>query len=205
MHAMNAPRETPGALCAGASDLSVMTQDGFSMEREGSFLIVDSFASVREEGISMEQRTRQRHAELEWVLETRPCDNDWGGTVEFVLSLHDTSSDLELPVLRMQSGLDDFIAALSALRDRLADLQVEAKAQFERIIEADVSQGLQPEDLWAQLAASASEQAMFEHFNGLSEQAREAVAEYVFTNVSMFSGKGPAFAEHYNAASRLLE
>jgi hypothetical protein len=153
----------------------------------------------------MDQQPNGTDTKVEWVLEAKPAQDGQPEIVDFELALREKAFDQRVSVIRMRSGIDAFVAALTTLKSRLSEIEVEAREQFEQLIDADRSRNLGPGELWEQLAASASEKAMFELFNGFGEQTREAVAEYVFTRVSMFSGKGPLFAEHYNAANRILE
>jgi len=61
-----------------------------------------------------------------------------------------------------------------------------------------------PRTFWAMLEKESRDN-MIKLFNAQSEDMRKRVAQYVFENVSVFSGAGAVFAELYNQETCLLE
>jgi len=153
----------------------------------------------------MAERKKTRAEYLEWVLEVQSPDNGISGTAEFLLTLREKESGRAIEVIEARSDFDGFVAALGEIKSRLAEVETEARSRFDQVFSNHAATPVGPEELWRQLAASPSDQAMFESFNALFATSRAAVAEHVFSRVSMFSGKGPIFAEHYNAVSQILE
>jgi len=60
-----------------------------------------------------------------------------------------------------------------------------------------------PEAIWA-IMEDLNEEDFGVYFNGLDEQKRREVAEFVLTQVNMFKGKGPVFAARYDNETALL-
>ena len=61
-----------------------------------------------------------------------------------------------------------------------------------------------PEEVWSQMQEFADEQEMSSFFNQLGEETRKKTAEYVFTQVSMFKGYAPYFAQNHDYQSNKL-
>lgn len=104
------------------------------------------------------------------------------------------------------NSIDSFQREIDRLMGELRQLAVEARRQaesFDRAREAGAE--LNPAKVWQEMDGLATEAEMFEFFNGLDELQRQQVAEYIFTNVNMFKGRGPVFSEHYDATSHCLE
>lgn len=63
---------------------------------------------------------------------------------------------------------------------------------------------MRPEELWLSLESIEDEREFVERFNGLGEDMRRAVAEYVLTSCNVFSGRPALFSSQYDAATALL-
>ncbi len=61
-----------------------------------------------------------------------------------------------------------------------------------------------PKELWAEISAISDNDQMAERFNSLDEQKRKELAEYIFANCNMFSGKGAFFSAQYVQETALL-
>ncbi|ROQ90260.1 hypothetical protein [Desulfosoma caldarium] len=98
-----------------------------------------------------------------------------------------------------------------AVRDLVRNLEglvhraEEAVQTMEAQQKADEENSMSPSDIWQQMEQASSEEAMFACFNALSEPKRREVAEWILTHVSMFKGRGPIFAEHYNIVTHTLD
>lgn len=104
------------------------------------------------------------------------------------------------------NSIDSFQHEINRLMGELQQLDVEARRQVESFDRArEAGPELNPAKVWQEMDGLATEAEMFELFNGLAELQRQQVAEYIFTNVNMFKGRGPVFSEHYDANSHLLE
>lgn len=120
----------------------------------------------------------------------------WGGAHASgdVLLRCGSMEELERAVQALKGDLDAVLAqAKEALAKRLARS------------EQDKEKNMSPSDIWRQMEQAPTEEAMFACFNALSESKRLEVAEWVLTHVSMFKGRGPVFAEHYNIVSHTLD
>lgn len=120
----------------------------------------------------------------------------WGGPpLSGDMLLHCGSmEELERIVQCLKKDLDD---VLTQAREALAKWRARA--------EHDKEKSMSPSDIWRQMEQAPTEEAMFTCFNALSESKRLEVAEWVLTHVSMFKGRGPLFAEHYNIVSHTLD
>lgn len=142
----------------------------------------------------------------QWSLEIKATDQGGAEPVEFRLIWENPKTGQPHVVVSADAGIEAFEDGLSRLRHRLAAIGEEARQRWEQAAAgSNGPESAQPEDLWQQLMGTDSDQGMFELFNAFGEETRMAVAEYVFTHVSMFSGKGAVFAQHYNAATHVLE
>ena len=61
------------------------------------------------------------------------------------------------------------------------------------------------EKAWSILSQIKEEDHFIRSFNGLDENKRREVADYVLTHCNVFSGKGSAFSARYSNVSGLLE
>jgi hypothetical protein len=64
---------------------------------------------------------------------------------------------------------------------------------------------MEPHEIWPILSAQQDEELFIEAFNGLDVGKRKEVAEYVFSQCSVFSGKGQVFSSRYNSETAFLE
>lgn len=111
-------------------------------------------------------------------------------------------------VLLQCASLEELERVIQSLKKDLDDVLVQAKEAMERMRarrEEDKEKSMNPSDIWRQMEQAPTEEAMFACFNALSESKRLEVAEWVLTHVSMFKGRGPVFAEHYNIVSHTLD
>ncbi|MGQ9750166.1 hypothetical protein [Desulfosoma sp.] len=101
----------------------------------------------------------------------------------------------------LHQALRDLVKNLESLVRRAEDAVNTMQAQQK----ADEEKPMNPSDIWRQMEQAPSEEAMFACFNALSEPKRLEVAEWILTHVSMFKGRGPVFAEHYNIVTHTLD
>ncbi len=67
------------------------------------------------------------------------------------------------------------------------------------------SPDMSPEEIWSALVEIRNDDTFIDRFNGLEEEKRREVAEYVLTQCSIFSGRPSLFAARYDASSGLME
>lgn len=104
------------------------------------------------------------------------------------------------------NSIDTFRQEIDRVVEELQQLAVEARRQAESFERARAAgPELNPAKVWQQMDGLPTEAEMFELFNGLDELQRQQVAEYIFTHVNMFKGRGPVFSQHYDATSHFLE
>uniref|UniRef100_A0A832A1C4 Uncharacterized protein n=1 Tax=Desulfacinum infernum TaxID=35837 RepID=A0A832A1C4_9BACT len=111
-------------------------------------------------------------------------------------------------VLVRCASLEELERVVHSLKKDLDGALVQAKEAVEKMRareEQDKEKSMSPSDIWRQMEQAPTEEAMFACFNALSESKRLEVAEWVLTHVSMFKGRGPVFAEHYNIVSHTLD
>lgn len=101
----------------------------------------------------------------------------------------------------LRQAVRDLVRSLESLVHRAE----EAVKAMEVQQKADEENPMSPSDIWRQMEQAPSEEAMFACFNALSEPKRLEVAEWILTHVSMFKGRGPVFAEHYNIVTHTLD
>lgn len=101
----------------------------------------------------------------------------------------------------LDRAVRDLVKNLESLMRRAVDAVNTMRAQQK----ADEEKPMNPSDIWRQMEQAPSEEAMFAYFNALSEPKRLEVAEWILTHVSMFKGRGPVFAEHYNIVTHTLD
>ncbi len=111
-------------------------------------------------------------------------------------------------VLLQCGSMEELERAVLALKGDLDEVLAQAKEALEKRrtrSDQDKEKTMSPSDIWRQMEQAPTEEAMFACFNALSEPKRLEVAEWVLTHVSMFKGRGPVFAEHYNIVSHTLD
>ncbi|MEJ5349081.1 MAG: hypothetical protein WHS46_10405 [Desulfosoma sp.] len=105
-------------------------------------------------------------------------------------------------------SLEELHQVVQGLRENLENMMRQAEEAVVKIREQqerDEEKRMSPSDIWRQMEQAPTEEAMFACFNALSESKRLEVAEWVLTHVSMFKGRGPVFAEHYNIVTHTLD
>jgi len=136
----------------------------------------------------------------EWRLEVVPADAD---AYEFHLKVGGMTGEEEWELIHATGSLRDFEREMDSLREEAARLKEEARQKLEGLMSGEGA--LEPADVWLRMEGLDSRQEMFDYFNEFSRKDRERIAEYVLTQVNMFKGLGPVFAERYNTSSSLLE
>ena len=141
---------------------------------------------------------------IEWVLEVK---QQGASVAEDCLSLavKHSQSGQQFDVITACGSIEKFTDAVQELKGRLDQMVEGATRQWSELKGAGVEGKVSPQEAWQKMAGLESEQAMFQYFNGLSASTRQAVAEYVFSQVNMFKGRGPVFSQHYDSETHLLE
>jgi hypothetical protein len=63
---------------------------------------------------------------------------------------------------------------------------------------------MKPQEIWADLCGLGGEEAFVRSFNDIESDTRREVAEYVLSEISVFSGKGAILSARYDSSSALL-
>lgn len=100
----------------------------------------------------------------------------------------------------MESEIDSLIAELDGIKKKLESFNRGNKNQGIMGVNDDAS----PHDIWEILSTIADNSLLIEQFNSLSESKRRELADYIFVNCSMFSGKGAYFSAHYVQETAML-
>jgi len=142
-------------------------------------------------------------ARRDWVLDIR---KDAGGSDPYSiwLGLKGPGAGNVVEVISCRS-VEELQREVSHLMGELDGLIESARSQMAGLQPGAGAARLVPEDVWRKIESTGSEKEMFEYFNSFAEPDRKTIAEYVFSRVNMFKGKGPIFSEHYDSDSHLLE
>ncbi len=140
-----------------------------------------------------------------WILR---FDDETPGKDSFglYLGVQEAKSDKSIDLIGPCETLDDFQKEISYLIHELNELSAEARQKIETFgQQRGEGQKIDVAQIWRELEACGTDGEMFELYNSYGQTQRQEVAEYVFTRVNMFKGRGPVFSEHYDSASHLLE
>ena len=141
----------------------------------------------------------------DWILELKP-DAQKGHAVAISLWLKTSSGDKMLEVVTPCGSIEELGKEISAIKLELDRLTERAERELKALEPTGgAGQRTDPGAIWEKMETLSSEEEMFEYFNSFSEGERELIAEYIFSRVNMFKGRGPVFSEHYDAASHVLE
>lgn len=129
-----------------------------------------------------------------------------GGTGTAGVSLHiqNTESQAKIELIPPCAGLPQFEQAIAELKKELDAQLKEAEAAFEAMKPDHGEVVHSPEEVWERMKTLATDQEMFDFFNSLELSLRQQTAEHILTRVSLFSGRGPVFAEHFDQDSQSL-
>lgn len=140
-----------------------------------------------------------------WILKVESgLDKQSSYTVH--LGLEDPKSAQFVELVAPCRSVEAFQQELDRLAKELQQLAADARGKVEALGQSSTKGAeLNPAEIWKQMEGLAAEVEMFELFNALEEQQRQQVAEYIFSNVNMFKGRGPIFSEHYDSTCHILE
>ena len=115
------------------------------------------------------------------------------GEVVWVTEEYASLEDWKQEVLRLKEELDS--ALEQGMRDWVNKKEVETEAQ---------EAGGNPEKIWEQMQEFEDEQELSSFFNQLGEEERKRTADYILTQVNLFKGNAPYFAQKYDSKSNKL-
>ncbi len=136
--------------------------------------------------------------------------SDQEGTLQARAGVRSGQGDEIVYLVSPCSSVEQFEGEINRLKGELDNLFVQVKTKWHSLAESH-KQSLEqdrleePESIWKDMEAFDSNEEMISYFNGLDEEVRKKVAEYILSNVNMFQGKGPVFASHYNMFTYKLE
>jgi hypothetical protein len=142
-----------------------------------------------------------------WTLEVQP-DVPRQGNYTIDLGLARDPNGNRIGQVASCTSLATFKAELTALKAELDQLMVEAERRVKDLesgVDSQAGVDVSSAEVWRHMEAAATEEEMASYFNSFDERRRQDIAEFVFTHASMFKGRGPAFAERYNAVTHALE
>ena len=137
-----------------------------------------------------------------WVTEMDSGDSAGPGGVSLAVQGVDTQTRIVL--IPACQGIEEFEQALASLKEELEGQIAQAARVFEAMEVEEESLLKSPEEVWERMKSCATEQEMFDVFNSLDQSLRQETAEHILTQVSMFSGRGPVFAAHFEQTSQTL-
>jgi hypothetical protein len=140
-----------------------------------------------------------------WVVDIEP-ETSQGGSFVIRLGIKDPRTGKVLPLASTGGSIAELQKEVSAMKAELDRLIEEASQKIASLGKSGYgSSKAAPEQIWKEMESLATDDEMVRYFNDLGEMDRERVAEYVFSHVNMFKGRGPVFSERYDASSHILE
>lgn len=115
------------------------------------------------------------------------------GEVVWVTEGYESLEEWKQEVLRLKEELES--ALEQGVRDWVNKMEVKSEVQ-------DSAEN--PEEIWAQMQEFEDAQEMSDFFNQLGEEERKRTADYILTQVNMFKGNAPYFAQNYDSKSNKL-
>ena len=101
--------------------------------------------------------------------------------------------DLESEINSLRSELTDILKKLDSLKNESAN-------QGDFGIDDEAS----PQEIWTILSNVSDDSLLVEPFNSLKEFKRRELADYIFANCNIFTGKGAFFSARYVQETALL-
>jgi len=102
---------------------------------------------------------------------------------------------------------DNFRSEINLLKNELTEIlkKLESiKNGDEKPGTLNIEQNKSPQEIWEILSEIPDNSLLIEQFNSLSEDKRRELADYIFANCNMFSGKGSFFSARYIQETGLL-
>jgi hypothetical protein len=118
------------------------------------------------------------------------------------------SRQIRCPVSNPCHSYEELEEEAQGIISRLNVLLVEAKELF---VAAGVSSDLglspemEPDAIWSILSLIEDEDLFVATFNGLEEERRRKMAEYILTECNIFAGNAAVFSSRYEGATGRLE
>lgn len=140
-----------------------------------------------------------------WILEVEPDANKEDAYV-IRLGVKRAEANQFADLIRPCRSLQEFQEEMEKLLRELNELPAKARERIESLnFEGATGSKMVPEKVWKEMAAFATEAEMVQFFNSFAEPQRQQIAEYIFSHVNMFKGRGPVFSEHYDSVTHLLD
>lgn len=95
-------------------------------------------------------------------------------------------------------------AEIDSLKDELAELLKKLESCSNGTGLSGIDDNASPLEIWQVLSSITDNSILTEQFNSLSESRRRELADYIFANCNMFTGKGAYFSARYEQATGLL-
>ncbi|MDY0040616.1 MAG: hypothetical protein RBS57_09915 [Desulforhabdus sp.] len=143
---------------------------------------------------------------VEWMFEVEAdASEEHGYLIHLGLKGAETAGRLTDLIVPCRS-LQEFQEEIDKLLLKLKDLPRQVGQRLESLYLKDEAESkIAPEELWKRMETFDTEAEMAQFFNSFAERQRQEIAEYIFTHVNMFKGRGPVFSEHYDSTTHLLE
>ncbi|GEM_PF-2915178 len=145
---------------------------------------------------------------MDWIVEVRSPD-DASGNNRIQLGLKNGQNEEIVWVTAECGSLADWKQKVQELQDGLLKALHRGEEYWQNQQELGSStqaagQEASPEDVWEKMQEFEDEQQMSAYFNQLGHRIRKMTAEYILSQVSMFKGKAPYFAQNYDFDSNTL-
>ena len=118
---------------------------------------------------------------------------------------------LKIGKLETICSITEYLAH-DGLESKIDSLKIELDSilkKLETFSRGNVNQGAidddaSPQEMWKVFSAFPDNSHLIEHFNSLSEFKRRELADYIFANCNIFTGKGAFFSAQYVQETALL-
>ena len=133
-----------------------------------------------------------------------------GEAKEFQIGIRMKVADQEIlcPLSVTCSSYANFEGEVERLKRDFDDILVKARRLFQGASpgsDLPLTSDMRADQIWGLLSEVSDDRDFVEGFNGLDEEKRKEVAEYVLTKCNVFSGRAAFFSARYNDASALME
>lgn len=140
----------------------------------------------------------------QWILEVEADANNKNSCL-IRLGVKGAQTNELVDLIAPCRSSEEFQKEIERLLNELSQLPQEVQKKMESLnLKGATEEKMAPEKAWKEMEAFATEAEMVQFFNSFTEGQRQLIADYIFSHVNMFKGRGMVFSEHYDSASHLL-
>ena len=131
-----------------------------------------------------------------------------GTVLRVALDVRIGGESIPYPVSSDCRSYEGLVAEIRRIQEELQGILSEGERLFTADRPSDgpgIDPEMGPQEIWDQLSQEGNEEDFVQHFNELGEEKRREIAEYVFRECNVFSGKASRFAALFNTKTGFLE